>query len=68
MISKAHNDSYEDIKNAATESNTYISSIKAVVPSDPRVRRKHDMTMANRHRESEGLRLHSMHLPTRHIA
>ena len=37
-IAAADNHRYEDIKNAATESNTYISSIKAVVPSDPRVR------------------------------
>jgi cytochrome P450 len=28
--------SYEDVKNAASNSTTYISSVKAVVPSDPR--------------------------------
>lgn len=27
---------YEDVKRAATDSSTYISSVKAVVPSDPR--------------------------------
>jgi hypothetical protein len=35
---EAHETRYKDINAAATKSDTYISSIKAVVPSDPRVR------------------------------